>query len=163
MKPVLFAGFLAALAVATPAAAQEAKQDFTLVNKTGYALTEAYLAPADSNEWQEDFLGQQQLGALSRVGGEALRVQDDAFARPLADNLVETAQQPRHLVDCLDQGIDLLAQPRLGAAVLAHPLLDQRARQGPDIGFGVEPPADPLDHHHGLLQQQQLRLRVHLD
>ena len=57
MKPVLFAGFLAALAVATPAAAQEAKQDFTLVNKTGYALNEAYLAPADSNEWQEDFLG----------------------------------------------------------------------------------------------------------
>ena len=74
-----------------------------------------------------------------------------------------SAQQPRHLVDCLDQGIDLLAQPRLGAAVLAHPLLDQRARQGPDIGFGVEPPADPLDQHHGLLQQQQLRLRLHLE
>src|SRR4051794_35899950 len=61
MKTAVYAGFLAALALAAPALAQEAKQDFTLVNKTGYALNEAYLAPADSNEWQEDFLGKNQL------------------------------------------------------------------------------------------------------
>jgi hypothetical protein len=61
MKTALFAGGLVALAFAAPAAAQEAKQDFTLVNKTGYALNEAYLAPADTNEWQEDFLGKDQL------------------------------------------------------------------------------------------------------
>jgi hypothetical protein len=61
MKTVLFAAFVAALALAPPVLAQEAKQDFTLINKTGYALNEAYLAPADSDEWQEDFLGKYQL------------------------------------------------------------------------------------------------------
>jgi hypothetical protein len=54
---MLLAAFLTAAAALSPALAQDAKQDFTLVNKTGYALNEAYLAPADSNEWQEDFLG----------------------------------------------------------------------------------------------------------
>src|SRR6266566_978890 len=61
MKAILCAALVAALAVAAPAMAQEAKQDFTLINKTGYALNEAYLAPADSDEWQEDFLGKYQL------------------------------------------------------------------------------------------------------
>jgi hypothetical protein len=58
---MLLAAFLTAAAALSPALAQDAKQDFTLINKTGYALNEAYLAPADSNEWQEDFLGKNQL------------------------------------------------------------------------------------------------------
>ena len=61
MRTMLLAAFLTAAAALSPALAQDAKQDFTLVNKTGYALNEAYLAPADSNEWQEDFLGKNQL------------------------------------------------------------------------------------------------------
>lgn len=61
MKTAFFAGSLIALAIAMPAAAQEAKQDFTLVNETGYAFNEAYLAPSGSDEWSDDFLGKYQL------------------------------------------------------------------------------------------------------
>ncbi len=32
------------------------KQDFTLVNKTGFDLHEVYLAPHGSEQWQEDVL-----------------------------------------------------------------------------------------------------------
>lgn len=35
----------------------QAKQDFTLVNKTGYALSEVYVAPSKSDEWDEDVMG----------------------------------------------------------------------------------------------------------
>lgn len=33
------------------------KQDFTLVNKTGFDLHEVYVAPHGSDDWQEDVLG----------------------------------------------------------------------------------------------------------
>ena len=61
MKTALVAGVLFALAVAAPALAQEAKQDFTLVNKTSYAFNEAYLAPASSNDFDDDVLGKYQM------------------------------------------------------------------------------------------------------
>ncbi len=35
----------------------QAKQDFTLVNKTGYALSEVYVSPSKADDWQEDILG----------------------------------------------------------------------------------------------------------
>ena len=35
----------------------QGKQDFTLVNKTGYALSELYVSPNDEDDWQEDVLG----------------------------------------------------------------------------------------------------------
>ena len=35
----------------------EAKQDFVLVNKTGYEIKEVYVAPSSSNDWEEDVLG----------------------------------------------------------------------------------------------------------
>lgn len=54
--------WLAAVALATglataQAAVGQAKQDFTLVNKTGYALSEVYVSPNKSDEWEEDILG----------------------------------------------------------------------------------------------------------
>ena len=52
---------------------------------------------------------------------------------------------------------------RLGAAIGAHPFLDQRPRQHPHIDRRVELAPDAFDQHHGLLQQQQLRLRLHLE
>jgi hypothetical protein len=56
----LLLGSLAAvgLALASPAVAQEAKQDFQLVNRTGYELKEVYVAPTKSDSWEEDILGQ---------------------------------------------------------------------------------------------------------
>lgn len=47
----LFAGVLA-----TPASAQQAKQNFEIVNKTGYAISEIYVSPARTNDWEEDLL-----------------------------------------------------------------------------------------------------------
>lgn len=39
----------------------QGKQDFTLVNKTGYAINEVYVSPTSANDWQEDVLGQDVL------------------------------------------------------------------------------------------------------
>ena len=43
-------------AVAGSAAAQEAKQDFTLVNKTGYDISEVYLSASKADSWEDDLL-----------------------------------------------------------------------------------------------------------
>jgi hypothetical protein len=61
MKTLLVAAFAAALAFAAPAGAQEAKQDFRLVNKTGYELKALYVSPSKSDDWEEDVLGQDTL------------------------------------------------------------------------------------------------------
>jgi hypothetical protein len=39
----------------------EGKQDFTLVNKTGVEIDKVFISPHDSNDWQEDILGQDTL------------------------------------------------------------------------------------------------------
>lgn len=52
---------LATLAAA-PAAMAEAKQDFDLVNATGYTIDKVYVAPSKSDDWEEDVLGR---GTLS--------------------------------------------------------------------------------------------------
>lgn len=63
--------FLAALAmmsvVAMPAMAQEAKQDFTLINKTGYELKALYVSPSKSDDWEDDVLGQGTLGDATSI------------------------------------------------------------------------------------------------
>jgi hypothetical protein len=69
MRPLSFAAFAAVLAIAAPAFAQEAKQDFRLVNKTGYELKALYVSPTKSDDWQEDVLGQDVL-----ADGQAVNV-----------------------------------------------------------------------------------------
>jgi len=61
MRILLVALCAAVLALAAPAWAQEAKQDFRLVNKTGYELKGLYVAPSKSDDWEEDVLGQDTL------------------------------------------------------------------------------------------------------
>jgi hypothetical protein len=39
------------------AKADEAKQDFTLVNKTGYEIKSVFVSPNKSDDWEEDVLG----------------------------------------------------------------------------------------------------------
>jgi len=58
MRALSFAAFAAVLAITAPVVAQEAKQDFKLVNKTGYELKALYVSPSRSDDWQEDILGQ---------------------------------------------------------------------------------------------------------
>jgi len=63
MKATFAAAFAAVLAVAAsaPAFAEDAKQDFSLVNKTGYELKALYVAPSKSDDWGDDVLGQDVL------------------------------------------------------------------------------------------------------
>jgi len=56
VKRLLAATILIA-GLATAALAQEAKQNFTLVNRTGYLLGELYVSPSKAGDWQEDILG----------------------------------------------------------------------------------------------------------
>lgn len=58
---------LAASAIATPVAAQQARQDFVLVNRTGYELSNVYVSPNRSNDWEDDVLGQDTLEDGQRV------------------------------------------------------------------------------------------------
>ena len=56
MLRYILAFSLLAIITAAPAAAQQAKQDFVLVNKTGYDISEIYLSAAKSDPWEEDLL-----------------------------------------------------------------------------------------------------------
>lgn len=56
IRKVLMAA--AVLAVGAGSAFAAGKQDFDLVNKTGYPIEEVYVAPSSSDDWQEDVLGQ---------------------------------------------------------------------------------------------------------
>ena len=40
---------------------EEGKQDFTLVNRTGYTINEVYVSPSQADDWQEDVLGEDTL------------------------------------------------------------------------------------------------------
>jgi hypothetical protein len=65
MKKTIFAvsfAVCALTAIIAPAQADEAKQDFKLVNKTGYELKELYVSPSKASDWQDDVLGQGTLG-----------------------------------------------------------------------------------------------------
>lgn len=57
---------LAAVTIGLPTlsarpAVQNAKLDFTLINKTGLTIHELYVSPAKDDEWGEDILGQDVL------------------------------------------------------------------------------------------------------
>ena len=42
----------------TPTATQaESRQDFLLVNRTGYDISEVYISPAKADDWEDDILG----------------------------------------------------------------------------------------------------------
>ncbi|WP_439597030.1 hypothetical protein [Falsiroseomonas sp.] len=64
MRRLLFASLaatcLAAMGPAAPAQAQ-GRQDFTMVNRTGYQINEVYVGPSSSPNWGRDILGQNVL------------------------------------------------------------------------------------------------------
>ncbi len=65
MKSLVIAfgmAFAALLPLAPAALAAEAKQDFTLVNKTGYDIDKVFVSPNKSGDWEEDVLGKDTLG-----------------------------------------------------------------------------------------------------
>jgi hypothetical protein len=62
VKAVLFVAAALSAVVVGGASALAGQQDFSLVNSTGYEISEVYVAPSDSSDWQEDVLGQDTLG-----------------------------------------------------------------------------------------------------
>jgi len=60
-KAVIHFAVLLVVCLAAKVYAQEAKQDFTIVNKTGVIINELHIAPTDSDEWGEDILGKDAL------------------------------------------------------------------------------------------------------
>lgn len=67
LTTMVAAAITAAAVLLAPAMAQEAKQDFTLVNKTGYVISEVYVSPSKADDWQEDVMGQDVLDDDSSV------------------------------------------------------------------------------------------------
>ncbi|MBA4788546.1 MAG: argininosuccinate lyase [Rhizobiales bacterium] len=64
MKRSLFGAALALATFAISSAvspAMAAKQDFELVNKTGYDISHVYVSPTKSEDWEEDVLGKDVL------------------------------------------------------------------------------------------------------
>ena len=55
------------------------KQDFTLINQTGFDIHEVYVAPHGSSEWQDDVLGKTMLvnGATVKINFERQIKGDD--------------------------------------------------------------------------------------
>ena len=51
---------------ATPAFA-EGKQDFDLVNKTGYTIDKVFVSPSNSDDWEDDVLGRDVLDDGEKV------------------------------------------------------------------------------------------------
>ncbi len=49
------------IALLSGSALAQGKQDFELVNKTGYEIKEIYVAPSKSDDWEEDTLGDETL------------------------------------------------------------------------------------------------------
>ena len=61
MKTPFIATTLFLLAFAPAAIAADAKQDFSLVNKTGYELKAVYVSPGHADDWGDDVMGQDTL------------------------------------------------------------------------------------------------------
>ena len=59
MRLVAAAAF--ALTIGSAGLAQAGKQDFTLVNRTGYTVSHVYVSAASTSSWEEDVLGEDTL------------------------------------------------------------------------------------------------------
>lgn len=57
MRKILAIVAFALLVMTSHGAFAEGKQDFDLVNKTGYRIEKVYVSPNNSDDWEEDVLG----------------------------------------------------------------------------------------------------------
>ncbi len=64
---IRFAALGAVMAVAGSQAAMAGDQDFTLINRTGYTISEVYVSPVKAKDWQEDVLGRDVLAEGERT------------------------------------------------------------------------------------------------
>ena len=93
-------------------------------------------------------------------------MQPHAAFRHHLRQLFRILDQGRQILGQLAQGAEGFAgaaERRFGAHVHADPFLGHRAGGFPDVEIRIQAPAHALHHHHGLLQQHQLRLRFHVE
>ncbi len=81
MRQLLIARFaVATLATASfassPAQAQEAKQNFVLVNRTGYELSHVFVSPSAADDWGDDIMGKDVVS-----DGDSVRVRFERGTR----------------------------------------------------------------------------------
>ncbi len=57
MKYFLIAAAMLVSAFTTTSTQAESRQDFLLINRTGYDISEVYISPAKADDWEEDILG----------------------------------------------------------------------------------------------------------
>lgn len=57
----IFAAVAAVAMTQFPQTAVAGDQDFTIVNATGYTISEVYVSPAKASDWEEDVLGRDVL------------------------------------------------------------------------------------------------------
>ena len=67
LRRFVTAGLLALGLFTASGAHAQGKQDFTLVNKTGYTIEEVYVGPTKSDEWADDVLGTDVLETGQRL------------------------------------------------------------------------------------------------
>jgi hypothetical protein len=72
IKLAVALGVLAMFVTASAFASRSGKQDFTLHNLTGVEIYSLYVSPHESNDWEEDILGQDTLAA-----GDSLKITFD--------------------------------------------------------------------------------------
>jgi hypothetical protein len=66
MRITLVAATALMAVMASPALA-ESKQDFDLVNRTGYTIDKVFVSPSNSKDWEDDVLGRDVLGENETV------------------------------------------------------------------------------------------------
>jgi hypothetical protein len=67
LRRSMFGLALVAVLAAPSTASAQAKQNFSIVNKTGYTISEVYVSPAKAKSWQEDILGSDVLANAATI------------------------------------------------------------------------------------------------
>jgi hypothetical protein len=67
MRLLAAAALAATMAFAPALGSAQGKQDFTLINKTGFTLDEVYVSASNTDDWEEDVLGRDTLANGQRV------------------------------------------------------------------------------------------------
>lgn len=100
----LVAATVVAIAIAPAAQAQPADA-VTVVNRTGYTISELYIAPNDSNDWEEDILGVDILDDGESTNIDFRRAEDTCWW----DMMVVYAEDDEHVTW---QNVDLCEDSR---------------------------------------------------
>jgi hypothetical protein len=67
---------LALVAVIFAAPASASDEELTIVNRTGYVISEIYISPTRTDNWEEDIMGREVLGNGERVVVDFSRSED---------------------------------------------------------------------------------------